>query len=173
MKVDVCRVSRDGEPLEVEVRGEDVGELRPGVAVANNVRFKGRAVRTGDDLTVCGTAQGAFQATCSRCLAEFTLPFSVSVAVTYVLEAAPGDTLDKVDITCEQLSYDGIDIDLVPPVRDELVLDAPVKPLCSLECRGLCPRCGVDLNRESCRCEEQPVDPRLAPLKDILSQLEP
>jgi len=173
MKVDVCNISRDGEPLDVEVCGEDVVELCPGIAVADNVRFKGRAAKRGDDLTVCGTAQGAFQVTCSRCLAEFTLPFSVSVAVVYMLEAGPGNALDKVDSACEQLSYDGIDIDLVPPVRDELILEAPVKPLCSPECRGLCPGCGVDLNRELCKCGEQPVDPRLAPLKDILSQLEP
>ena len=172
MKVDVYNVSRDGMPLEVEVCGEDVGELRPGMTVADNVRFKGRAAQTGDDLTVRGTAQGMFKATCSRCLVEFTQRFSVSVAVTYVIEAAPGDLIEKDENVGErQLSYDGVEIDLVPPVRNELILEAPVKPLCSLECLGLCPGCGVDLNEELCKCEEQTVGPRLAPLKDVLGQL--
>ena len=173
MKIDVCKVSRDSRPLDVEVCGEDVGELCPGITVADAVRFKGSVARTGHNLMLRGTALGMFKATCSRCLAEFTQRFELPVAVTYVLEAAPGDSIEEDEGVGEaQLSYDGVDIDLVPPVRNELIIAAPVKPLCSLECRGLCPGCGVDLNEDSCRCEEQTVDPRLAPLKDVLGQLE-
>ena len=172
MKIDVSKVSRDGEPLDVEVCGEDIGELCPGIIVVDAVRFKGRVARMGHDLMLRGTAQGMFKATCSRCLAEFTQRFEVPVASRYVLEAVPGDSIEEdEDVSELEFSYDGVDIDLVPPVRNELILEAPVKPLCSLECRGLCPGCGVDLNEELCKCEEQMVDPRLAPLKDVLGQL--
>jgi uncharacterized protein len=127
----------------------------------------------GDDLMLRGTAQGMFRATCSRCLAEFTQRLEASVAARYELEAAPGDSSEEDESVGEPpLSYDGIDIDLVPAVRNELILEAPVKPLCSLECRGLCPGCGVDLNKETCKCEEQTVDPRLALLKDVFGRLE-
>jgi uncharacterized protein len=172
MKIDVSRVSRDGQPLDVEVCGEDVGELCPGITVVDAVRFKGSVARMGHDLMLRGTAEGMLRATCSRCLAKFTQGFEVPVAARYVLEAAPGDSTEEDENVGEsQLSYDGIEIDLVPPVRNELILEAPVKPLCSLECRGLCPGCGVDLNEELCKCEEQTVDPRLAPLKDVLGRL--
>ena len=173
MKIDVCKVSRDGQPLDVGVCGEDVGELCPGITVADAVRFKGRVARMGHDLMLRGTALGMFRARCSRCLVEFTQRFDVLVAARYVLETAPGDSTEEdEDVSELQFSYDGVDIDLVPPVRNELILEAPVKPLCSPECRGLCPGCGVDLNEEVCKCEEQTVDPRLAPLKDVLGRLE-
>ena len=53
--------------------------------------------------------------------------------------------------------------------RDAFILDMDTKTLCSEDCTGLCPGCGVNLNREACRCKKQ-VDPRLAKLAQLLAQ---
>lgn len=58
------------------------------------------------------------------------------------------------------------DLDLRPMVRDAVVLELPLAPLCRADCRGLCPQCGADLNEETCQCEP-PRDPRWANL-DVL-----
>jgi len=166
MKVDVSSVSRDGTPLEVTLGGECIGKLRPDICVADDVHFTGRLTKRDDDLIVRGSVHGAFQATCSRCLAEFGQEFAVSVSARYVLETE--NATERADR--EEIGYDGVHIDLVPVVRDELFLEAPVKPLCSPECRGLCPSCGTDLNKGSCNCGSQSVDPRLAALKNILDR---
>ncbi len=169
MKIDVRNVSRDGAPVDADVCGADIGELRPDISVADTVHFAGWVTRTGDAVMVQGSAKGTYLAMCSRCLAAFGQEFSVSVAATYVVETATNEPGRELRGAAEQpFRYDGTEIDPVPAVRAELILDAPVKPLCSPECRGLCAGCGVDLNKESCKCETQPVDPRLAALKDIL-----
>ena len=51
-------------------------------------------------------------------------------------------------------------VDLTLPVRQALMLEVPMKPLCSEECRGLCSSCGVNWNREICDCEKNDADPR-------------
>jgi uncharacterized protein len=60
------------------------------------------------------------------------------------------------------------ELDLAPLIRELAWLAIPIKHLCDLECKGLCPHCGVNLNEETCQCEEVHVDPRLAPLKELL-----
>jgi uncharacterized protein len=60
-------------------------------------------------------------------------------------------------------------IDLEPFIREEMILAIPIGPLCSEDCKGLCPICGEDLNESSCSHEELPVDPRLSVLKTLLS----
>ncbi|HWN67736.1 MAG TPA: DUF177 domain-containing protein [Haliangium sp.] len=63
--------------------------------------------------------------------------------------------------------YDGEEIDLTPLFRDQVVLAVPFAPLCSEDCKGLCPQCGVDRNLETCDCKP-PVDPRWAALQQHL-----
>ena len=59
-----------------------------------------------------------------------------------------------------------LDVDQL--VTEDILLDLPSKFLCSPNCRGLCPRCGKDLNEGDCGCEREDVDPRLAVLKELL-----
>jgi uncharacterized protein len=58
-------------------------------------------------------------------------------------------------------------IDLNELLREQFYLALPMKPLCTEECRGLCPQCGINLNTGTCGCEVPWEDPRLAPLKDL------
>ena len=59
------------------------------------------------------------------------------------------------------------EVDVTELARDAFILDMDTKFLCSEDCKGLCPGCGADLNRESCRCKKA-VDPRLAKLAQLL-----
>jgi uncharacterized protein len=62
-------------------------------------------------------------------------------------------------------------IDLVALTREQVYLALPLKPVCAESCRGLCNRCGVDLNRDACRCSETSSDPRLAVLAELKNRL--
>ncbi|HEX4865395.1 MAG TPA: DUF177 domain-containing protein, partial [Acidimicrobiales bacterium] len=64
----------------------------------------------------------------------------------------------------ETYPLEGEFLDLQPLVRDALLLELPLAPLCSDECRGICPTCGADLNAGGCACVEKPADPRWAAL---------
>ncbi|MBU2541075.1 MAG: DUF177 domain-containing protein [Candidatus Omnitrophica bacterium] len=80
--------------------------------------------------------RGAMQFDCARCLKAFKWPFDKSARFDYQVQ--PND------------SYIIVDDNL----REEIVLDFPVKPLCKSDCRGLCPNCGEDLNLALCKCKK-------------------
>lgn len=68
---------------------------------------------------------------------------------------------------CEQLDQESLEMSLAEIARQEFILQRPMQMICSHECRGLCVHCGVNLNHESCTCEE-PVDPRLEKLLTLI-----
>jgi uncharacterized protein len=55
-------------------------------------------------------------------------------------------------------------------VREAVILSVPAKPLCSENCKGLCPVCGTDLNRSTCSCAKKDIDPRWDQLKGLLKK---
>lgn len=71
---------------------------------------------------------------CSRCLNEFEMNFNKALRLNY--------TVEKQEFK----------IDLGPDIREEIIVDYPMKPLCSQACKGLCPKCGRNLNEGPCSC---------------------
>ena len=130
-----------------------------------------RAHRMGSDLYLEGVVTGSLELECSRCLARYRPPLREPFRL--VLEPA-GARVPSEPEAARQLArlgmclgdelemgwYQGAEIDLGGFVRELLALAPPVQPLCREQCRGLCPRCGVDRNTERCACEqERPASP--------------
>lgn len=97
---------------------------------------------------------------CSRCAKEFTLPMKVDLGHTLVRELNDENNDDL-------LSVSDLRFDLDPLVKEDIFLNMPYRFLCSEACKGLCAKCGKDLNEGPCSCEKEP-DPRLAALKQLL-----
>jgi uncharacterized protein len=121
-----------------------------------------QVVRVQGGLLARGTVESQLGLECVRCLEPFDLPVRFEVEETFRL---PG-TGPRPD-ALYGVSTEGW-IDLAPLLREQAWLAIPMKPLCDSGCKGLCPHCGANLNRESCTCEETGIDPRLALLKDLL-----
>jgi uncharacterized protein len=127
--------------------------------------FEVRAHRMGQDVYLEGTAQGTVELECGRCLARYR--HAIREPFRLVLEPA-GDRLPAEPEAAAALARDGMclgdefesgwfqgpEIDLAAFFREVLALALPVQPVCREDCLGLCPRCGVDRNRESCGCAE-------------------
>jgi len=113
--------------------------------------------RVPEGIVVRGTLAADWTAACSRCLEPVT--GRVSVHVDELFEAVPleGETY---------LLEDDV-IDLEPMVRDALLLELPLAPLCRDDCAGLCPTCGANRNDEPCDCAEAEPDPRWAALRSL------
>ena len=105
-----------------------------------------------------GTVAAPFLADCRRCLRP----------VEGVLEAAVQELFSRRSVEPDGYPLDHDQVDLEPMVREAVVLALPLAPLCSDECRGLCPRCGADLNEGPCQCVPEP-DPRWAALDALRS----
>ena len=104
-----------------------------------------------------------FSTHCARCWKEidsvFSLDFVKSVAAKNVLQNEDND--DYVII-----ENDSVDIDT--PLLEAITLNMPLTFLCKEDCKGLCTKCGKDLNEGKCSCPEKEIDPRLEILKKLL-----
>ena len=101
---------------------------------------------------------------CARCLKE--LPSGVDVELTELFYG-PGHGEGEDDA----YRVTGLDIDLEPAVRDAVTLALPLNPVCKQDCKGICARCGKDLNLEGCVCAADDVDPRWAALDELRERL--
>lgn len=124
--------------------------------------------RAGTDLFFAGTLKAQTVATCARCAEEFKASndraFRLVMAPKSIgMEGDPGLRADDLEFSL----YDSDEIDLGPLVREQLLLALPTRPLCQDDCRGLCPHCGINLNRGECECRSAQPDPRFAVLRSI------
>jgi uncharacterized protein len=124
----------EGSPLELDLRLEAVLE----------------------GVLVTGTVLGRLEGECVRCLEAIDDEIEVDLTELYVYDAQEGDE--------ETSTLDGDLLDLEPAVRDAVVLELPLQPLCQDDCEGLCAECGVRLLDEPGHHHDAPVDPRWAAL---------
>jgi uncharacterized protein len=107
-----------------------------------------------DHLRVLGEIKGSLQVSCSRCLSLFEWQLNEPVDIFLVPEGqAPKE--EETELETEDLDYDFFDgevIEIDQLIAEQIFLALPFKVLCQEACRGLCPRCGVNLNEEPCKC---------------------
>ncbi len=88
---------------------------------------------------------------CDRCGDEFTWSFGGECQVIFIQRDEPlPDEMPGDDLRTFRIGQD--ELDITTEVRDALLLSVPLKLLCAEDCKGLCPGCRANLNREACRC---------------------
>ena len=149
-----------------EDRSGRVGELR----VADSRVDEHSEVRAEVDLDsvdggieVSGQVEAPWEGECRRCLRPVRGLLTVGVREMY-RPRAPGEPPDQDE---ETYPLRGELLDLRPLVRDALLLELPIAPLCRPDCAGLCPTCGADLSEGPCGCLPPAGDARWAVL-DVL-----
>ena len=128
--------------------------------VSRPVTVEGQAYSSADVLQLELTARSTLDAVCDRCGKEFLqdkeVPYSCMLA-----EELQDEDNDEIVLLEEGK------VDLADLARTAFVLGMDTKTLCSEDCKGLCPRCGADLNLGPCSCKKE-ADPRLAVLAKLL-----
>ena len=146
-------------------RGRFERGVHPIDELSEPLEIEGRAYRVAADLLIEGTLRGQIELGCSRCLGRYRAP--VREPFRLVLEPA-GARVPADPESAEALSSDGLylgdeaetgwfrgqDLRLDRFIGEVISLALPMQPLCREGCKGLCPRCGVDRNVESCNCAE-------------------
>ena len=118
--------------------------------------------RAGDDLILTGGIHGCLIAMCARCTEDF--PWPLDTPFELVLLPRPPSSREDGELTADDVAfgfYEGAEVDLSPLVCEQTLLALPTRPLCRDDCRGLCPRCGVNMNTTPCTCEAATTAPRL------------
>lgn len=132
----------------------------PSVRTIGTPSVSGEIRNEAGALTLTATLTVDLSCVCDRCLREFTK--HISLPITAFLATEVQDE-DKTDI----FLLDGDNADLDEIVTTAFVLNMDQKFLCSEDCRGLCPKCGKNLNDGPCDCTPE-TDPRLAVLGQFL-----
>jgi uncharacterized protein len=171
-----------GTQLECGVQTEELGLDPSDVQARGELSLDATILPVGDELHVSGMLSGTVLRQCVRCLAEYVDRCEVPFAVQYRAQKEPPsrparrpgpagqESSEDVAILMEGecYSYTGDQVDLVPMLREQVLLGMPLQPLCREDCQGLCPACGQDRNRGSCGCPEE----RLANPFRVLRELQ-
>jgi len=121
---------------------------------------------TEDGVVAEGKINALTELSCSRCLDPYWQP--VDLGFTEIFSSHPVDKAE-IDLGEQPLPADG-SIDLTPIIRDYASLDIPIRHVCKVECKGLCPTCGVNLNQEDCGHKQEHIDPRMEGLRALLEK---
>lgn len=137
-----------------------------------DVRGMVRLTRTNRGLLAYAELDAVVRDTCGRCLRPTEQPLHVSLREEYLptVDVHTGQPLPPLD-EGEDAETFRVDehhhLDLSEAVRQALVTQQPMRPLCRADCAGLCPSCGADLNESACACPEEPVDDRWSILRGL------
>ena len=112
-----------------------------------------------------GSAELTFDTRCDRCLEE--VPVTLSLQFDRIVTSPDIATEDEEE---DDLSFmEGYQLDVEAFVYHEILINWPLKVLCSDNCKGVCPVCGQNLNKKECGCDTFVPDPRMAAIKDIFN----
>jgi uncharacterized protein len=140
----------------------------PQINIPPDLRLSGmagvvRATRTPQGILLQVQNQVLINLECVRCLSSFMQILHIDFTELYAFSQRFATDSGLI------MPETGI-IDLAPVMRDYILLEIPISPLCRPYCKGLCPICGNNLNESTCHHEDEPGDPRLASLKTLLNK---
>jgi uncharacterized protein len=147
-------------PEEVELEDEGARLIAP-------AEVSGSASRKGEEVRLRGSIKTEIELLCDRCLAPKRVPLEVEFDTRFIPQAAAAGETDNVELLTEDLglaAYEDDSVDLDELVREQILLALPTRSLCREDCKGLCQKCGADLNAGECSCEQSETDPRWAAL---------
>ncbi|WP_017414534.1 YceD family protein [Clostridium tunisiense] len=148
--------------INVVIEKESFYDGTETVMVSSPIKFDGVIRFVGDIFQLKGKVTAELLLTCSRCLKKF--PYTIEMDIEEKLSTSASNEESEII----SIKNDKIDMDEI--VESNLIIQLPVKRLCSESCKGLCQQCGTDLNHKECSCDDVDVDPRLAKLKDLFSK---
>ena len=159
--IDMGTEARLRTPLEASGRAEVVEEHHGKHQIIKDIRLRGRL-------------SAGLELQCARCLEPLRQDVKREFDLLYrPLGADAGrDELSVTDAEAEIGYYQGDGLLLEDVLREQVLLALPLKVTCRLDCKGLCPQCGKNLNQEQCSCKNELEDPRWAALKEVRERLE-
>ena len=150
------------DPAEIDLSGESVSLTGPAT-------FAGETVQVAGQAHVRGRLEADFALDCVRCLEPVETHLDIRFDSVFV------DASNETDRTEAEVAEEALDeslvenglIDMAEVIREQILLAIPDQVFCREDCRGLCPKCGANLNLIDCKCSDDEIDPRWAALKNL------
>ncbi|ABO50596.1 protein of unknown function DUF177 [Desulforamulus reducens MI-1] len=125
------------------------------------VEVSGEVINQNNQFLVKGQTRAVVSSDCVSCLEPVQLTIQGTIDEIY------GKSNGHQDPDGEIIGFDGDVLNIEPEVIKSLLMEIPMRVVCSPDCRGLCQGCGCNLNIKQCDCENETIDPRLAILKKL------
>ena len=155
-------IHNDGAVLEFsDTLLIEEGACGTDISFEDGVFVNGSITCRGNVLELSAHVEGAFCVGCARCLKPLHQEISFDFEETLALEGEEVTDQDSVIV------FSGTELELSEIVVSNLLLNLSYKYLCSEDCKGLCSKCGADLNLGDCGCEKDEIDPRWEKLKNF------
>jgi uncharacterized protein len=142
-----------------------------GLRQESGIRAEGvaRVLANSDgEIRIQGRYSGSMETECDRCLARATYPLDKSFDLFY--RPPPDLEVDELKIDegeAEIGFYEGLGLELVDVIKEQILLAMPMQRICREDCKGICPVCGANRNEAACDCHVKPGDDRWTALKDL------
>lgn len=149
-------VEKELQKDSLEINGRKIRFIGP-------IKYEGEIYKAQGDKLLHINITYKYEEACGRCLESFIKEGS-AVLTGRLVEKVDEVTQDEEE---DFIYYVGEKLDLTEDIMSMVILSLPMKPLCDEECKGLCPKCGTNHNKEECNCVVEDIDPRLAKLKDF------
>jgi uncharacterized protein len=134
MKININKIPLEGIVLDEEIATRAL-DLETDIVKFNGpIKIRAQVSKITNAVTVNLSLNGSLRLICSRCLNDFEISLNKNLRLNYL--ASKSEPV----------------IDLDPDIRQEIILDYPMKPLCKPNCQGLCPKCGKNMNEGECNC---------------------
>lgn len=143
-----------------------------GLAFVSPIEYDLTITRSGDNVWVAGPVRATLSLLCDRCLEQFAFAVESEMNIE-LLPRSAASTAAEVELQTDEMNlyyFEGEEIDLDPYVFEEVMLNLPIKALCSEACKGICPVCGKNLNLELCHCETAAAGTLAEKLKPFLNK---
>jgi uncharacterized protein len=176
-------VELEREPIEFDLElvpgavdwGEEAGQAGPLAASGRaEVIHEHRGPKDiVADIRLVGRFSGDFQVPCARCVEPVQIPLAAEFDLIFRPAGADSTSAERSITAVEtEIGYyleDSLSLEDV--LREQVLLSLPVRTLCKPDCKGLCPRCGVNRNSQACSCDVGPSDPRWQALAGLSSRI--
>lgn len=145
--------------FSLDFSGTEIGGIYP---LRQPVQVSGQVESRADIVTLTLRCEVVYSAPCDRCGADADNHYTVPVSRVLVTSLSSDEENDHI------LAVENMQLDLSELVFSEVILNLPMKHLCKPDCKGVCDRCGQNLNAGTCDCGLPQGDPRLEALKQLL-----
>ena len=174
MKINIAKLWQEiGAQEDFAFVWKDLSEDGGEFSLIKPIQVNGHVSNQGNFLELVMRIKTEVMLPCSRCLDEVKLPLDLEVADQYYSEAE-WSNLSEVDEEDSSAVFllAGDWLDLKKIVRENILLNLPMRIICTPDCPGICPKCGQNLQEGQCNCRRQELDPRFAVLAQLKKKME-
>lgn len=171
MRINVAALKRavgDSAHFALEEKLPSLESKDGKVVFVEPVKVSLNVTNVGNYLHARGTVSCTTNLICGRCLESYSYSMATQFEEKYFMAELGLKDAEHEDE--EYIPFSGDAIDITNEVIAAIQLSLPMRQICSEECKGLCPQCGINLNNGQCNCQEDDIDPRMAVLKELFKK---